>query len=132
MRFTIVLLLAALATWAQPAPPAGAADSVVLTIGTEKITQAQFEDILGTLPDQQKAASKTPEGRRKIAEQLVELKVLAQAARAQKLDQVPATRIKLTLSADQVLAGTMYQTLASGNVDDTALHAYYDAHKSDY
>jgi len=49
MKFTCLLLLAALSAWAQPSP-AAAADPVVLTIGTEKITQSQFEQILATLP----------------------------------------------------------------------------------
>jgi peptidyl-prolyl cis-trans isomerase C len=132
MKIICLLLLAAFAAFAQPAPATAAADAVVLTIGTEKITQAQFEQILATLPDQQRAAGQTPEGRRRIAEQLVELKVLAQAARMQKLDQSPAMKMKLTLGADQILAGAMYQTLGTGPADDAALHAYYDAHKQDW
>jgi peptidyl-prolyl cis-trans isomerase C len=130
MKCTCLLLLAALSAWAQPSP--AAADPVVLTVGTEKITQSQFEQILATLPEQQRGAAQSPQGRRQIAEQLAELKILAQAARAQKLDQSPSVRVKLTLSADQVLAGTMFQTLSSSTADDAALHAYYDAHKSDW
>jgi peptidyl-prolyl cis-trans isomerase C len=132
MKVTCLVLLAALSAWAQPSPATAAADPVVLTIGTEKITQSQFEQILGTLPEQQRGAAQSPQGRRQIAEQLAELKVLAQAARAQKLDQSPAVRIKLTLSADQVLAGTMFQTLSTSTADDAALRTYYNAHKADW
>jgi peptidyl-prolyl cis-trans isomerase C len=132
MKYTCLLFLAALGMWAQPAPPAASADPVVLTIGSEKITQAQFEEILGTLPEQQRAAAQSPQGRRQIAEQLAELKVLAQAARAEKLDQSSAVKIKLTLSADQVLAGIMFQSLSTANADEAAMHAYYDAHKADW
>jgi len=131
MKIICLLLLAALAAFAQPAPATAGADPVVLTIGTEKLTQSQFEQILETLPDQQRSAGQTPEGRRRIAEQLVELEVLAQAARTQKLDQSPSMKMKLKLSGDQVLAGAMFQTLAASQVDDAALHAYYDAHKQD-
>lgn len=136
MKFTCLLFLAALGAWAQPAPasaPAGAAsgDPVVLTIGTEKFTKSQFEEILATLPEQQRAAAQSPEGRRRVAEQFSELELLAQAARAEKLDQTPLMKLKMTLSADQVLAGTMYQSLGS-KIDDAALHAYYDQHKADF
>src|SRR5271166_3723575 len=126
MKFTCLLFLAALSAWAQPAAATAASgDPVVFTIGTEKFTQSQFEQILATLPEQQRNAAKTPQGRRQMAEQLAELKVLAQAARAAKLDQDPGIQIKIALSADQVLAGTMYQSMGS-KIDDTALHAYYD------
>jgi len=132
MKFICLLLLAALAAFAQPAPATTGADPVVLTIGTEKLTQSQFEQILATLPDQQRSAGQTPEGRRRIAEQLVELEALAQAARAQKLDQTPAMKMKLKLSGDQVLAGAMFQTLGTSQLDDGAMHTYYDAHKQDW
>jgi peptidyl-prolyl cis-trans isomerase C len=133
MKITCLLFLAALSAWAQPAAPATAAssDAVVLTIGTETFTQAQFEQILATLPEQQRASTLTPEGRRQVAMQLAELKVLAQAARAQKLDQAPDMRMKIALSADQVLAGAMFQSLGAKS-DDAALHAYYDTHKSEF
>src|SRR5579871_421540 len=129
MKVTCLLLLAAFGACAQPSP---AADPVVLTVGSEKITQSQFEEILGTLPEQQRSAAQSPQGRRQIAEQLAELKVLAQAARAEKLDQSPGVRVKLTLSGDQVLAGAMFQSLSASKAGDAALHAYYDAHKSDW
>ena len=134
MRITLSFLLAALSVWAQPAPSTAAAagDPVVLTIGTEKITRSQFEQILATLPDQQRQAGQSPQGRRQIAEQLVELKVLAQAARAQKLDESPAVQMKVKLSGEQVLAGAMYQTLAGTSADESALRAYYNEHKGDY
>jgi peptidyl-prolyl cis-trans isomerase C len=134
MKVTWLLFLAALSAWAQPAAPATAAssDGIVLTIGTETFTQAQFEQILATLPEQQRATAATPEGRRQVAMQLSELKVLAQAARAQKLDQAPDMKMKLALSADQVLAGAMFQSLGASRSDDAALRSYYDQHKAEF
>ena len=121
------LLLAATSAFAQQ-PPA-AADPVVLTVGGQKITQSQFERIVSTLPDQAQAQAKSPEGRRQLAEQLVELKVLAQQARAEKLDQTPDVETRLEVETDQVLASAVYHQLA--NPDAAAMHAYYDAHKDE-
>jgi peptidyl-prolyl cis-trans isomerase C len=123
----LALLLAAASAWAQQAP--ASADPVVLTIGDQKLTQSQFERIVSTLPDQAKAQAKTPEGRRQLADQLVELKVLAQAARAQKLDQNPDVQTRLEIDSDQVLASAVYRTLSTP--DTTAMHAYYEAHKGE-
>jgi len=121
-------LLAAASAWGQQTAPA-AADPVVLTVGNQNITQSEFERILSTLPAQAQTQAKTPEGRRQLADQLVELKVLAQEARAKKLDQTPQVKARLAIQNDQVLASAEYQSL--GTSDESAMHAYYDAHKSE-
>jgi peptidyl-prolyl cis-trans isomerase C len=123
----LALLLAAASLWAQQTP--AAADPVVLTVGDQKITRSQFERIVSTLPEQARTQAKTPEGRRQLADQLVELKVLAQVARAQKLDKDPDVQARLEVDSDQVLASAVYHTLATP--DSAAMHAYYDAHKGE-
>jgi parvulin-like peptidyl-prolyl isomerase len=102
---------------------------VVLTVGTEKLTQSQFEQILSTLPAQSKATAQTPAGRRQLAEQLAELTMMAREARVRKLDQDRDVQTRLALVTNQTLANAEYQAL--GKPDDAALHAYYDAHKSE-
>jgi peptidyl-prolyl cis-trans isomerase C len=123
------LLYPAMLAWGQQGPPVPSADPVVLTVGTEKLTQSQFEQILATLPAQSKGAAQTPAGRRQLAEQLSELLMMAQEARAHKLDQDRDVETRLTLVTNQTLANAEYQLL--GKPDDAALHAYYDAHKGD-
>jgi peptidyl-prolyl cis-trans isomerase C len=137
IRFTF--LFAATLAWAQqqaPPPaaiaPAAPADPVVLTIGTLKITESQFEAMIATLPAQQRATITTPEQRRKVAESLAELETLAQEARVRKLDQNPEVKTRVTLQTDQVLANAEYQVLGSLPPDDAALHAFYDSHKEDF
>jgi peptidyl-prolyl cis-trans isomerase C len=130
MKFLYLLLGAALA-FGQQTPPA--TDPVVLTLGTEKITKSQFELILAGLPDQQRAQAQTPAGRRRLAEQLVELKVLAQDARDRKLDQTPRAQTMLALQAEQILANLAYTDLGNNNKpDEAAERAYYNEHKQDW
>jgi peptidyl-prolyl cis-trans isomerase C len=104
----------------------------VLTVGSEKITQSMFQEIISSLPAQQQAQLTTPEARRSLAEQVAELKVMAQEAKARKLDESPAVKTKIALQGDQILAAAVYQQLTAGNPDDAALRAYYDAHKQDW
>jgi parvulin-like peptidyl-prolyl isomerase len=135
----LIFLLAAALAWGQQKPPAptappgppvpAALDPVVLTIGTQTLTQSQFEQILSTLPAQTKATAQTPAGRRQLADQLAELMMMAQEARARKLDQDRDVQTRMKLVTDQTLANAEYQAL--GKPDDAALHAYYDAHKDD-
>jgi peptidyl-prolyl cis-trans isomerase C len=127
------------------APPPAAVisgDTVILTVGDEKITKAQFEEIMATLPDQQRAQLQAPGGKRKLAESLAELKTLAQEGRARKLDQLPIVQTQIKLQADQIIARSMYQELAKDQSNpitdvslpptDAVLHAYYDTHKADW
>ncbi len=120
---------------AAPAAPAPqvAPDKVVLTVGDMKITRAQFEEVLATIPPQQRGQFSTPAGRRKLAEQLAELDAMAQEARARKLDQSPEVKAEVDLRVNQTLAQKLYQNfLDTAKPDDAALHAYFDAHKSEY
>ena len=130
MKYAI-LLLAATCVWAQK-PPAPA-DPVVLTIGDEKITKSQFEQIVASLPAQQQQMLQTPAGKRQLAEQLGELKTLAHEARQRKIDQTPKVQAQIELQTDNILAGLVYQDLGnSTSPDETAVRAYYAEHKSEY
>src|SRR5580704_15721853 len=98
-----------------PAPPPAAVipgDTVILTIGDEKITKAQFEEIMATLPEQQRAQLQAPGGKRKLAESLAELKALAQEGRARKIDQIPIVQAQIKIQVEQIIARNMYQELA--------------------
>jgi len=116
-----------------PAPSMVPPDAVVLTVGDEKLTKAQFDLILSSLPPQQQATVQTPKGRRDIADKLAEILLLAQEAKAQKLDQQPKVQTQLMIQTDQLLANVMYHDFGeNGKPDDAMLHAYYDSHKADW
>jgi parvulin-like peptidyl-prolyl isomerase len=127
---------------APPPAPVISGDTVILTIGDEKITKAQFEEIMATLPEQQRAQLQAPGGKRKLAESLAELKALAQEGRARKIDQIPIVQAQIKIQVDQIIARNMYQELAkdqSSPITDVSLppteavlHAYYDTHKADW
>ena len=131
MKFVLFLLILSVSLLGQQAATP-AADPVVLTVGTEKITQSMFQEIIASLPPQQQAQLTTPEARKSLAEQVAELKVMAQEARTRKIDQSAAVRAKISLQSDQVLANAVYQQLVAGDPDEAALKAYYAAHKQDW
>ena len=130
MKYCFLLLAASLAWAQQPAPPA---DPVVLTVGQTKITKSQFEQIILTIPEPQRAQYNTPAGKKKLAEQLADLEAMAQEARARKLDQNPGVQAELALRDNQILAQRLFQDfMANAKPDDAALHAYYDSHKNEF
>jgi peptidyl-prolyl cis-trans isomerase C len=126
----LLLLAAGISAWAQVAP--ANPDPVVLTVGAEKITRSMFEQIIGTLNEQQRAQLQTPEARRSLAEQIAELKIMAQEGRARRLDASPAVQARIVLQAEQVLANAVYQEMIAAKPEETELRAYYDQHKDEY
>lgn len=114
-----------------PAPPPEP-EKVVLTIGDEKITEAQFEDMINAIPAQYQQYARGA-GKRAFAEQIVQVKVLAQDAEKKKLDQEPKVRDELVFQRQNLLAQAMFLSLQqSVKVDDAEVEKYYNDHKTDY
>jgi parvulin-like peptidyl-prolyl isomerase len=104
------------------------ADTVVLTIGNVKLTRAQFEQWVATLPDNLKTMLNGPT-KRKVVEQYAELTALGQEARKRKLDQKPMVAIQI----DQALAQALVQEVSANmKLDEAEMKAYYDQHKTDF
>lgn len=127
MKF-LLLLCAALVVSAQPA----ADDPVVLTVGNEKITRSMFEQIIASFNEQQRAQLQTPEARRQLAEQIAELKMMAQEGRQRGLDKSPALQARIALQAEQTLAQAVYQEMIQQKPDEALLQRYYEQHKQQW
>jgi peptidyl-prolyl cis-trans isomerase C len=122
-----------LSTEPAPAPAAVPPDKVVLTIGDEKMTAAQFDKFIEMIPPQYRAQMHTPQGRRNLADNIVRLKVLAQEARKNKLDQTPEFNDQLERQKENLLFQAEYKELVGAvKVDDATARAYYEQHKPDY
>jgi peptidyl-prolyl cis-trans isomerase C len=119
---------------AAAAAPAAATDpaKVVLTIGTEKITAAQYDELVNSLPAQYQTYARGP-GKRAFAEQLAQVKVLSQEAEKRKLDQDPKIKDNLAFQRQNLLAQAMFLSLQDGlKIDDAAIEKYYNEHKNEY
>jgi peptidyl-prolyl cis-trans isomerase C len=152
-EFARVLALSgfAAAAFAQPPSPAAAPktgspalaqvtnpdsnigpDTVVLTIGDQHLTRAQFEVLLAALAQNGRPAS-SPAQKRQVAEQFSELETMAQEARKRKLDDSAEVKQMMAIQADSYLANA----LAKKVTDDTHfteldLRSYYNDHKSEF
>jgi peptidyl-prolyl cis-trans isomerase C len=122
------------AAQAVTAPPAAALppETVVLVVGEEKMTKADFEALMEGLPEQVRK-SVAGVGIRKMADDLANLKSLAREARRRKLEQTVIARQMMELQQDQVLANVLVKQLQSNmKTDDAAVKAWYEAHKGEY
>ncbi|MEQ1883595.1 MAG: peptidylprolyl isomerase [Bryobacteraceae bacterium] len=126
-----LFLLCGMLAWGQQA---ASDDPVVLTVGAEKITKSQFEKLIeqAQQPGQAKPAL-TPDARRRYAENIAELKILAQEARKQKIDQDADVKFQVGLRTDQILAYTLFQQInANLKADDAARKKFYEDHKNEW
>jgi len=105
---------------------------VVLTIGTEKITDKQFDSFIDALPDQVKTQARGPM-KRQVAEQMVRVQLLADEAKKRGIDKSPAFQAKAKFQYETMLANEVF-TEMQGEVksDDAALRKYFDDHKADF
>jgi parvulin-like peptidyl-prolyl isomerase len=123
---------------ATPAAPAAAPasnvapDAVVLTIGAQKLTRAQFELLLAAVAQNGHPAT-SPADKRKVAEQYGELETMAQEARKRMLDQSPETKEMMSVQNDSFLANMLAKKITDETqFTDPDLRAYYDSHKNEF
>ncbi len=119
---------------AQVAAPESnlAPDSVVLTIGDQQMTRAQFEVLLQALAQNGRPAASEAQ-KRQVAEQYAELETMAQEARKRKLDESPEVKQMMAIQSDSFLANTLAKRISEDtHFTDLDLRSYYDQHKNEF
>jgi parvulin-like peptidyl-prolyl isomerase len=119
-----------------PATPATNAESgsgkVVMQVGTESLTAAEFDSLIESLPEQVKAQAKGPM-KRQMAEQIVRVKLLAQQARKKGLDKEKNLQAQIQFQTENLLARAAFNEINKGlTIEEPALRKYYDEHKNEY
>lgn len=117
---------------AAPPKPDVPPDKVVLTAGDLKLTAAQFDLIIESLPEQYRVNARGS-GRREFGQNLARILVLAQEGKRRKLDETPGYKVQADFQLENFLANKAFTDIADHTkVDDSDLQKYYDAHKAEY
>jgi peptidyl-prolyl cis-trans isomerase C len=118
---------------AIPAKPAEIPDNkVVITVGDEKITAGELSHIIASLPEQYRVSANGA-GRKQFVENYVRVKVLAQEGRRRQLDRDPTYLAQLSLQRDNLMAGTVYNSIVQSTpITDEQLKQYYEQHKAEF
>ncbi len=113
------------------AKPSDPTSKVVLTIGEEKVTVADFERLVDSLPEQYRAQIRGA-GKRQFLEQLIQIKVLSQEARKRRIDQTPGYMAQLAFQRDNLLAQSLYQDIAAKlTIGEAESRKYFEDHKGE-
>jgi peptidyl-prolyl cis-trans isomerase C len=138
-------LTVAASVYAQPAAPAAGAaapaaaaaepqvdpNKIIITAGDQKITASEFDAWIKLLPAETQAIARG-EGKRRAAEELIKMRMLAAEARAKGLDKSPTYQQQLQLMADQVLIGMLLQDMEARLASEEEIKKQYDNTKADY
>lgn len=122
---------------AQNPPPSAVkatvpADKVVISAGDMKLTAAQFDLIIDSLPEQYRVTARGP-GRKEFGQNLARILVLSQEGKKRKLDETPAYKVEAEFQLENFLASKVFADIsAQTKVSDADLQKFYDAHKAEY
>ena len=107
-------------------------ETVIASIGEEKITAGEFAQLIDTLPEQVRNQARGPQ-RRQMAENLIKVKVIAQEARRQKTDQDKGFKTQAAYQMENLLAVYFLNNyLKTAKVAEEDLKKYYEEHKHEY
>jgi len=121
----------AVAAPAAPAPVV-APTAAVITAQGFTVTRAEFEEAAKGLPPQYQEYALGP-GKKEFAENLLRMKLLAQAGKQAGLENDPEVVAQLNSVRDQIVAGAQLRKMQDAvNVSDEDLKKVYEAHKSDF
>ena len=107
-------------------------DRVVITVGDIKITAAQFNAFVETLPAQYRTMAHG-NGRKQLADNIAKTLTLAQEAQKRKLDQTPEFKSQEMFQNLNLLANALATQAGKDlQVTEADVRQYYEAHKNEF
>jgi peptidyl-prolyl cis-trans isomerase C len=109
------------------------AKKTLAKVGDRVITLGDYAATLERMDPFERMRYQSPERRRRLLDEMVEVELLAQEALRRGLDKVPETqeRVRQVLR-DQLLEEVRKGAPAANDVPEAELRAYYDAHKDEF
>jgi peptidyl-prolyl cis-trans isomerase C len=103
-----------------------------MSAGDVKVTKAEFENALKTLPSEYQQYASGP-GKRQFADEYLRMKMLAQMGMKNNLANDPDVQQQLALMRENLIANAQLQRIDKDiKLSDAELKAIYDANHNDY
>ena len=105
---------------------------IIIEIGDLKISKAEYEMLVSTLPDQVKTQATGPE-KKKVAEQYADIRMLALKAKKENITADPKLAAQMAFQTENFLAGAyMKEMQGKLKVDDAEVQKLYETIKASY
>ena len=102
-------------------------------VGDRTITLGEYAATLERMDSFERMRYQSPDRRKRLLDEMVEVELLAQEARRRGLDKSEETQERVRqILRDQLLEDLRKSAPAANDVPDADLHAYYDAHKEEF
>ena len=102
-------------------------------VGDRTITLGEYAATLERMDSFERMRYQSPDRRKRLLDEMVEVELLAQEARRRGLDKSEETQERVRqILRDQLLEDMRKSAPAANDVPDADLHAYYDAHKDEF
>ncbi len=134
MKFWLSLLILAVLALAGPAAAETGASDVLAKVGDQEITRGMIENIIATIPEENRVPFLTPDGQKKILDEVVSLTLFAQEAKAKGMDKEPAIKTRLEYAQTEYLAREFFrrQLGKAPEISEDELQAYYKEHLNEF
>ena len=106
---------------------------VVAKVGDRTITLGDYAATLERMDQFDRLRYQSPERRKELLQEIIDVELLAQDARKRKLDQEPETQQAIRqVLRDAILADAKRDLPAPADIPEAEVRAYYEAHRDDY
>lgn len=106
---------------------------VLAKVGDHELTLGEYAATLERMDPFERLRYQSPERRKQLLDELIDLELLADEARRRGLDQQPETQERVRqLLRDELLARTRESVPAPDQISEADARRYYDEHRDDF
>jgi peptidyl-prolyl cis-trans isomerase C len=129
----LVMFVPCFHAFGQPVMPEKGGD-VLATVGSHEITRAMLDNIIATIPEENRVPFLTPDGRKKILDEVVSFLLFSEAAKTEGIDKDPAIKTRLDYTQTEYLAREYFRRFLakSPQVSEDDLQAFYKSHINEF
>lgn len=108
-------------------------NKVLATVYGEQLTEADLNDYIKKLPENQQRYAANPQFREQVLEQVINMKLLLKFAKDTELEKTEKFQELLEGVKMDILTQLAVETIMSeASVDETVIKEYYDAHTEEF
>ena len=109
------------------------AKKTLAQVGDRTITLGEYAAALERMDSFERMRYQSPDRRKRLLDEMVEVELLAQEARRRGLDKNEETEERVRqILRDQLLEDLRKSAPAANDIPEAELHAYFDAHKDEF
>lgn len=111
-----------------------AASYVLAQVGNQQITRDMLDNIINTIPEENRVRFLTPDGRKKILDEVVFTLLLSEAAKSEGIDKEAPIKTRLNYAQSEYLGQEYMRRYMAGNpqISEAELEKYYNEHLAEF